>query len=48
LGAVAIGVARGVTFTVVAYIVVAVIGEVVCSTVVTDTDGDLPGCWSGS
>jgi len=36
-------VARGAAVTTITYIVVAVVGEVVCPTVVTDTDRDLPG-----
>ena len=44
LGAAAVGVAWGMIFAAITYVVVAVIREVVCATVVTDVDGDLPGC----
>ena len=46
-GAAAVGVAGSVTFTTITYVVVAVIGEVVCAAVVTDMDRDLPGSWPG-
>jgi len=48
LGATAEGVARGSAVAAVTDIVVAVIREMVCSTVVADTNGDLPGCRPGS
>ena len=41
-------VAWGAAVTAVTYIVVAVIGEVVCSTMIADADRDLPGCWPRS
>jgi len=44
LGAAAEGVSWGAAITAITYIVVAVIGKVVCPTVVADADRDLPGC----
>ena len=43
-GTAAEGVSRGATVAAVTHVVVAVIGKVVCPTVVADADGDLPGC----
>ena len=43
-GAAVEGVSRGAAITIITYIVVAIIGKVVCPTVVADVDGDLPGC----
>ena len=42
-GAAVEGVSGGATVATVAHVVVAVVGKVVCSTVVADADRDLPG-----